>query len=126
MAKYDPPRQSGLGQLFDSLFLMLLVFAALFVPFWLGLAGSGKVEQTIADKTTWTGLGQNETMSKAWEALGSTPETAATAIATRFDYVIDPLTLAATALLILGYFLVVLRFSKTEYQDVIDERFGKK
>jgi hypothetical protein len=126
MAKYDPPRQSGFGQFFDSLFLMALVFLALFAPVWIGLAGSGKIETEIADKTTWSGLGQNETMAKAWEALGSTPETAATAIATRFDYVIDPMTLGATALLILGYFLVVLRFSKTEYQDVIDERFGKK
>jgi hypothetical protein len=126
MAKYDPPRQSGFGQFFDSLFLMALVFLALFAPLWIGLAGSGKTEIAIKDKTTWTGLGQNETMAKSWEALGSTPETAATAIATRFDYVIDPFTLGATALLILGYFLVVLRFSKTEYQDVINERFGKK
>jgi hypothetical protein len=127
MAKYDPPRQSGIGQLFDSAFLMALVFLALFAPLWIGLAGSGKIEnEEIKKQTTWTGLGQNETQAKAWEALGSTPESAATAIATRFDYVIDPFTLGATALLILGYFLVVLRFSKTEYQDVIDERFGKK
>ncbi len=126
MAKYDPPRQSGFGQFFDSLFLMALVFLALFVPLWLGLAGSGKADIEIKDKTTWTGLGQNETMAKAWEALGQTPETAAAGIASRFEYVVDPVALGATALLIIGYFLVVLKFSKTEYQDVIDERFGKK
>jgi hypothetical protein len=126
MAKYDPPRQSGFGQFFDSLFLMGLVFLALFAPLWLGLAGSGKADIDINDKTSWAGLGQNETMAKAWEALGMTPETAAPGIASRFDYIVDPLALAATALLILGYFLVVLKFSKSEYQDVIDERFGKK
>lgn len=126
MAKYEPPRQSGIGQLFDSLFLMLLVLAALFVPFWLKLAGSGKTEITIADKTTWAGLGQNETMAKAWEALGQTPETASGMIASRFDYTFDPVSLAITAALIIGYFLVVLKFSKSEYKDVIDERFGKK
>jgi hypothetical protein len=126
MAKYDPPRQSGIGQLFDSLFLMLLVLAALFVPFWLKLAGSGKTEIAIDDKTTWAGLGQNETMAKAWEALGQTPETASGMIAARFDYTFDPISLAATAALIIGYFLVVLKFSKTEYKEVIDERFGKK
>lgn len=126
MAKYDPPRQSGIGQFIDSLFLMLLVLAALFVPFWLKLAGSGKADIEIADKTTWAGLGQNETMSKAWEALGQTPETASALIAPRFDYSFDPISLAITAALIIGYFLVVLKFSKSEYRDVIEERFGKK
>ncbi len=126
MAKYDPPRQSGFGQFFDSLFLMALVLLALFVPFWMKLAGSGKIEKTFDDKTTWAGLGQNETMAKAWEALGQTPETAAGAIAARFEYVVDPISLAATAALIIGYFLVVLKFSKSEYKDIIDERFGKK
>jgi hypothetical protein len=126
MAKYDPPRQSGLGQFFDSLFLMGLVFLGLFVPFWLKLAGSGKADIDIKDPTTWKGLGQNETMSKAWEALGQTPETAAALIKPRFDYTFDPIALGITAALIIGYFLVVLKFSKSEYQDVIDERFGKK
>jgi ABC-type glycerol-3-phosphate transport system permease component len=126
MAKYDPPRQSGIGQLFDSLFLMALVLLALFVPFWMKLAGSGKADIDIKDKTTWAGLGQNETMAKAWEAVGQTPETASAMIASRFDYVVDPVSLAATAALIIGYFFVVFKFSKTEYKDVIDERFGKK
>jgi len=126
MANYEPPRQSKAGQFFDSLFLMALVLLALFVPLWMKLAGSGKVDKEIADKTTWAGLGQNETMQKAWEALGQTPETAAALIAPRFDYTFDPISLGATAALVIGYFLVVLKFSKSEYKDVIDERFGKK
>jgi hypothetical protein len=126
MSKYEPPRQSGFGQFLDSLLLMALVLLALFVPFWLKLAGAGKADMDIKDKTTWAGLGQNETMAKAWEALGQTPETASGMIASRFDYTFDPIALGATALLIIGYFLVVLKLSKTEYRDVIDERFGKK
>lgn len=126
MAKYEPPRQSGIGQFFDSVFLMALVLAALFIPFWMKLAGSGKTELPFEDKTSWKGLGQNETMAKAWEGLGQTPELAAGIIAARFDYTYDLIALAATAALIIGYFLVVLKFSKSEYRDVIDERFGKK
>ncbi len=126
MAIYEPPRQSGIGQFFDSMFLMALVLAALFIPFWMKLAGSGKTEIPFADKTSWKGLGQNETMAKAWEGLGQTPESAAGIIAARFDYTYDLIALAATAALIIGYFLVVLKFSKSEYRDVIDERFGKK
>ena len=39
MAKkpYQPPVQSKLGQTFDSLFLLALVLAALFIPLYLGL-----------------------------------------------------------------------------------------
>ncbi len=73
---YVPPRQSALGQFFDSMFLLALVFAALFAPLYLGLAGGGKTELAVADKTTWAGLGQNAMMQAGWEKLGYTPETA--------------------------------------------------
>lgn len=126
MNKYEPPRQSRFGQLFDSLLIMAVVLLALFVPLWLKLAGSGKVDKAFEDVKTWAGLGQNETMSKAWEGLGHTPETASAIIVPRFDYTFDPLWLAATAALIIGYFLVVLHFSKVEYRDVVEERFGDK
>ncbi len=123
---YEPPRQSALGQLFDSLFLLALVFAALFAPIYLQLAGGGKTALEIADKTTWKGLGQNDVMSAAWEKLGFKPDTAADMIASRFDYVFDPLALGITAAIVIAYFLIVVAFSKSEYRDVIDERFGKE
>jgi hypothetical protein len=125
-AHYEPPKQSLLGQLFDSLFLLALVFAALFAPLYLGLAGGGKTELAVADKTSWAGLGQSAAQQAQWEKLGMTPETAAGMITSRFDYTFDWVALAITAAVVVGYFLLLFRFSKIEYADVIEERFGKK
>jgi hypothetical protein len=123
---YVPPRQSAVGQFFDSLFLLALVFAALFAPLYLGLAGGGKTELEVADKTTWAGLGQNSVMQAGWEKLGYTPETAAPLITSRFDYSFDLVALGITAAVVIGYFLLVVAFSKSEYREVIAERFGRK
>ena len=124
-APYQPPEQSGLWQFIDTLFLVLLVFGALFAPLWLQLAAGAKTTLEFADKT-WAGLGQNATMQAAWEKLGQTPETAAAMIGSRFDYTFDPIALIVTALVVIGYFFIVVHFSKVEYRDVIDERFGNK
>jgi hypothetical protein len=123
---YVPPRQSALGQFFDSLFLLALVFAALFAPLYLGLASGGKTELAVADKTTWSGLGQNAVMQASWEKLGYTPETAAPIIVSRFDYSFDLVALAITAVVVIAYFLIVVAFSKSEYREVIAERFGRQ
>jgi hypothetical protein len=126
MAKnsYDPPKQSAAGQLVDTLFLLALVFAALFAPLYLGLAGGGKIALEFADKT-WKGMGQNETMAAAWEKLGYTPEKAVDIAAARFDYVFSPVALGVTALVVIAYFFIVIHYSKAEYKDVIAERFEK-
>lgn len=123
---YEPPTQSVLSQIFDSFFLLVLVLGALFAPLYLGLAGGGKTEIEVADKTTWAGLGQNAAQQAQWEKLGQTPESAAGMITTRFDYTFDMTALAITALVVIAYFLVLFRFSEVEYRDVIEERFGKK
>jgi hypothetical protein len=123
---YVPPRQSALGQFFDSLFLLALVFAALFAPLYLGLASGGKTELAVADKTTWSGLGQNAVMQASWEKLGYTPETAAPIIVSRFDYSFDLVALAITAVVVIAYFLIVVAFSRSEYREVIAERFGRQ
>jgi len=135
MAKtpYQPPKQSALGQTFDSLFLLALVMAALFIPLYLGLAGGGKTSLELKD-TSWQGMGQNPTMQAQWEKLGFTPgpkteenaTSAAELIATRFDYAFDPLELIGTALCVLAYFYIVFHWSRKEYRDVIDEKFNNK
>lgn len=124
-APYQPPEQSAAGQLFDTLFLLLLVFGALFAPIWLGLAAGSKTVTDLAGKS-WKDLGQNETMQAAWEKLGQTSDTAAAMIGSKFDYTFDVTALVATALVVIGYFYIVVHFSKIEYRDVIDERFGDK
>jgi hypothetical protein len=125
-SQYQPPTQSAIGQFFDSLFLLVLVLVALFAPLYLGLAGGGKTELAVADKTTWIGLGQNAVQQGQWEKLGFTPETAASLITSRFDYSFSVIELVITALVVVGYFVLLFRFSKTEYADVISERFGNK
>jgi hypothetical protein len=132
MAKYNPPEQSKAGQLFDSLFLLFLVFAALFAPLYLGLAGGGKKPLEFADKT-WAGMSQNETMVAQWDKLGlakdeagAIPQGTIDMIASRFDYAFDPITLVLTALLVIAYFYIVLHWSKKEYADVINEKFNNK
>ena len=123
--RYRPPQQSAFGQFFDSLFLLVLVFTALFAPLYLGLAGGGTTTVAFAD-TTWAGLGQNETMVAAWEKLGYTAESAKEIIATRYDYAFDPISALITAIVVIGYFLIAVHYSKVEYRDVIKERFGDK
>lgn len=125
MAKrgYEPPRQGAAGQLFDTVFLVALVYLVLFAPLILGLTGGGTYMAEVAGKT-WEALGQNAAMQAQWEKLGYTAETAADLITKRFDYTINPLALALTALVVLGYFFFVVRFSDREYREVIDEKFG--
>lgn len=123
MAKrYEPPKQSGIGQFFDSVFLLAMVYLTLFTPLVLGMTGGG-VTTTEPEELTWAGLGQNATMQEQWEKLGYTPETAAELITTRFDYTIDPLMLAVTAAVIIGYFVFLVRVSDKEYREVIREKF---
>ena len=126
MAKtpYQPPEQSWFGQLIDSLFLLVLVVASLFVPVYFNLAGGGKTTLDNPDKT-WAGLGQNATMAEQWEKLGYTPGTAHDMIVTRFDYSFSTPALIVTALVVVAYFLLVFRWSAKEYKDVISERFDR-
>ncbi|HML30207.1 MAG TPA: hypothetical protein PKE16_15515 [Hyphomicrobium sp.] len=123
---YEPPKQSAFGQFIDSLFLLVLVLAALFAPLYLKLAGGGKVDLAVADKSTWVGLGQNAAQQAQWTKLGFTPDTAAPIITSRFDYSFNTFELAITAVVIVGYFVLLFLFSRSEYREVIDERFGKK
>jgi Ca2+/H+ antiporter len=123
--RYVPPRQSTLGQMLDSVFLLALVYVSLMLPLLLGHGGD-KGETASAGGSTWEQLGQNATMADQWGKLGFTPETAAPIVQNRFDYSIDPIMLAITAVVIVGYYVFVLAWSKKEYQDVIEERFGEQ
>lgn len=122
---YRPPEQGKAGQVFDSVFLLLLVYVVLFAPLVFGLTGGGTITKTV-EEPTWEALQQNSQMAAQWEKLGYTPESAAELITTRFDYSIDPWALLLTAVVILGYFVFMIRLSEKEYREVIDERFGKK
>ncbi len=133
-ARYEPPRQGGVGQLVDSLFLMVLVFICLLAPVFLARDHSAAApaeesaapaaDAAAAPAVTWDSLGQTPVQAQQWEKLGYTPETAKPIVENRFDYTVEPVSLAITALVIVGYFVLMLRWSDREYREVIRERFG--
>jgi hypothetical protein len=120
---YEPPTQSVAGQIFDAFLMLILVFITLYLPLLLKLAGGGTTT-TEYPNPSWESLGQNAVMAAQWEKLGIAPEKAATMIGTRFDYSFNWTALAFTALIIVGYFIFMFRYSDYEYRDVIAERFG--
>ena len=123
---YQPPKHSLAAQIFDVVTLLVLTVGALYVPLYLGLAGAAKTPAPIADPT-WEALGQNTTEQAQWAALGITDPAAANDIITaRFDYSFSWAALITMAVLVIGYFILVVRLSDKEYREVIDERFGSK
>ena len=135
---YIPPKQSIAGQLFDVAFLLVLVFGALFLPIWLGIATPSRTEklpqgvtytmQADGKTKTWNGLsweklGQNPTMQAQWSKLGYTKETAADIITMPFNYEIDIGGVILTGVVILTYFMFLLGMSEREYKQVIAEKF---
>jgi hypothetical protein len=126
MAKYIPPVQSKIGQLIDVIVLLILAVGALYIPLWMGLAGSSKVPIPM-ENPTWEALGQNPTMVEQWNKLGfADAASAADMITARFDYSFSWASLIVMVVVILGYFLLMMRFSESEYREVIAEKFGEK
>ncbi|MGL4312119.1 MAG: hypothetical protein ACRCSU_16685 [Paracoccaceae bacterium] len=126
MAHYDPPRQSKLSQLVDVVVLVALTVGALFVPLWIGLAGSSKTVATPVENPTWEALGQTPAQAARYEALGYTPESAHDLILARFDYSFGFGALILMVAVIVAYYVLMLRFSESEYREVISEKFGGK
>lgn len=119
---YIPPKQSGKGQLFDAIFIMVLIYVVLLSPIVLGLTAVNTVTK-LPETISWETLNQNEQMVASWEKLGIPLEKAAELICTRFDYSINPVALIITAIVIIGYYVMLLKMSDKEYRDVVHEKF---
>lgn len=122
---YVPPKQSWFGQVFDSVFILALVFASLLIPLLMKAESAAAVAETAA-KATWESLHLSAIEQAQWIKLGYDPEKTAALINTKFDYSIDPLWLGITILVIVGYFVFMLKVSDKEYKQVIAEKFGDK
>ncbi len=123
MARYVPPKQGKLSQLFDVVVLMALTFGALYIPLFMGLAGGSKTVPEGA-QTTWEGMGQNATEIAQYNALGFTdPAAVADIINARYDYSFSIGALVAMVVIIVAYYALMLKFSETEYREVIAEKF---
>jgi len=126
MAHYIPPAQSKLGQIIDVVVLVTLTVGALFVPLWLGMAGAAKTVEAPVENPTWEALGQNAVQAAQYQALGYTPESAHDLILARFDYSFTTGALIVMIVVIVAYYALMLKFSESEYREVISEKFGKK
>jgi len=123
---YKPPHQSKLGQVIDVIVLLVLTVGALYVPLFLGLAGAAKTPVPI-ENPTWETLGQSPLAVERWNALGFTePAQAMDLITARFDYTINGFELLLMAVVVIGYYFLVIRLSGKEYAEVIAEKFGHK
>lgn len=121
---YQPPKQGYAAQIVDVVVLLLLTVGALYIPLYLGLAGAAKTPNPIANPT-WEALGQNAVEQQQWAALGIADPAAANDIITaRFNYDFSWMALIVMAVLVIGYFVMVVRLSDREYREVIEERFG--
>lgn len=125
MAHYSPPEQSKIGQLIDVIVLMALAIGALYLPLKLGLSGAAKIVATPVENPTWETLQQTPAQAAQYEALGYDPASAHDIILARFDYSFSWINLIVMAVVVIGYFVLMLRLSETEYKEVIAEKFGR-
>lgn len=121
---YQPPKQSFVAQVVDVVVLLVMTVGALYIPLYLGLAGAAKIPNPI-ENPTWEALGQNAVEQQQWITLGVADPAAANEIITaRFDYSFSWSALIVMAILVIGYFVLVVRLSDREYREVIEERFN--
>lgn len=124
MSNYIPKIQHKRGQLFDSLFVLVLVYVSLYIPLFLESDTKSVDETVLTQAHTWESLDVSTVEQEQWQKLGFDETAAAEIINDKFDYTINPVMLVITALVIIGYFFFVLRVSQKQYREVIDEKFG--
>jgi hypothetical protein len=122
---YTPPNQGMFGQIFDSVLILVLVYASLMLPLLMKQDAKAEEPAVAAEVVvnTWESLGQNEVMQAQWVKLGYDPDKAAAIINNRFDYTIDPMMLIITIIVVVGYFVIMLKVSDKQYREVIAEKF---
>jgi hypothetical protein len=132
---YIPPRQSGAGQVIDSVLILAILLSCLLLPFeWkkrqaeqeAAAAAAAPAPEQKAPDPTWESLGQNKVQAEQWEKLGKKPADAKDLIEKKFDFEADLRSwkLWVVIVVIIGYFFLMLRLSDREYREVINERFG--
>jgi hypothetical protein len=110
----------------DIIFVVVAIFAALWLPLQAGWAGVSRAIEKI-ENPTWEALGQTPAQVEQWVKLGYADAAAAhDIIQNKFDYTIDWLQLIIMTAVIAGYLVFLFKASDKEYRDVIDEKFSGK
>jgi hypothetical protein len=128
---YVPPKQSKRGQVFDSVFILALLFAVLFgVTYYSNSAPAPTTSAAKPLSQLPITQGEREQYQRAIDeelvdlkgvndqVVASTPKAGSK------QYPISPLALLATFGVIAAYLLFVYVMSFREYREVIRERFG--
>jgi hypothetical protein len=126
-----PPKQSRGGQLFDSLFIVALLFVILFgVTYYDNTDAAASADQvqplselpiTQVERVQYQKVideGLTDLAGVNDQVAASTPKSGSD------QYPIGAMSLALTVLVIGGYLIFVYVMSFREYREVISERFG--
>jgi len=147
---YRPPEQSPAGQLFDSLFVVALVAATLLVCLYLTVLSAAPAPAPAAQTATVTAAPATEASAAAVTAVAAATSTDGltaeqqklkterftalgwddakvaerkATIAAK-SYEIDWFMLLLTVIVVITYFVFLVRTSDKELREVINERFG--
>jgi hypothetical protein len=147
---YRPPEQSPAGQLFDSLFVVALVAATLLVCLYLTVLSAAPAPAPAAQTAAVTAAPATEASAAAVTAVAATTSTDGltaeqqklkterftalgwddakvaerkATIAAK-SYEIDWFMLLLTVIVVITYFVFLVRTSDKELREVINERFG--
>ena len=133
MTPYEPPRQSLRGQLVDAVFILVLLFATLFVStYLLGLQAGGAAGGEAAKPRPVSELpispAEKQQFQKMIDAgmvdLQTVNDSVAANRASTDKYTFSVLSLIVTAAVIIAYMAFVYQLSFKEYREVIEEKFG--
>jgi hypothetical protein len=130
---YEPPKQSGRGQVVDSLIIMVLLFAVLFgVTYYVQSSTSaGEEENTPIAELPITPAEKQQYQRMIDKEIVDLPTVNAQVAASykrpgSDKYPISLWKLALTIAVIGGYLVFVYTVSFKEYREVVRERFGPR
>lgn len=132
MDRYQPPEQSMRGQFLDALFILVLLFATLFVTTYIAQGGGGSGGSESAEVKPISELPISSAEKQQFQKMVNNGMVSLETINTSIDanqpdpnkYNFSVLALIMTAGLLIAYLVFVYWSSFKEYREVIEEKFG--
>lgn len=132
MDRYQPPEQSMRGQLLDALFILVLLFATLFVTTYIAQGGGDSTGSESSEVKPISELPISSAEKQQFQKMVNNDMVSLEVINTSIDanqpdpdkYNFSTLALIITAGLLAAYLVFVYWSSFKEYKEVIEEKFG--